>query len=193
MAKLKTDFTGHRIGRLYVIGRSEAKASSPVWRCLCDCGTEKLVLSGNLKVGNTISCGCARTDRIRSYRVQNTKHGMIHTPEYKSWSAMRDRCLTPTNKDYPKYGGRGITICSRWDSFESFFEDMGKRPSGTSLDRIDNNGNYEPENCRWADASTQSSNQRRFKDPEAMAEWSKLLSAAQRRRLDRQRQENGRV
>jgi hypothetical protein len=88
-------------------------------------------------------------------------HGLTNSPEWRSWSAMRSRCLNPNYARYDLYGGRGISICERWNAFENFLEDMGPRPQGTSLDRINNNVNYEPDNCRWADALTQRHNQRR--------------------------------
>jgi hypothetical protein len=118
----------------------------------CQCGQ----LRQKYKGLNRSRCGqCRYSNHV------NIKHGLSQTPEYKSWSMMRARCLNPNYDGYPNYGGKGVTICSRWvNSFERFLEDMGSRPDGTSLDRIDPYGNYEPGNCRWASASVQSSNRR---------------------------------
>ena len=154
------DLTGQRFVRWLVIARGEplTKDRRPTWLCKCDCGTEKTVLGASLKNGDSKSCGCFSTDKLRAL---STTHGMTLTPEHISWKAMMARCRNENRKDYPEYGGRGIVVCERWLKFENFFADMGPKPSpGHSLDRIDANGNYEPGNCRWATASAQQRNKR---------------------------------
>lgn len=156
------DFTGQRFGRLSVILRSENYGKHVRWSCVCDCGKLTNVSSTHLKTGHTKSCGCVRneiaSDRARSMAT----HGMWNTPEWNCWKAMKDRCLRKTNKKYPIYGGRGITVCQEWiDSFESFFAHIGSRPSPDhSIDRIDSNKGYEPGNVRWADDFQQNNNKR---------------------------------
>lgn len=164
MVKVRQDLTGRVFGRLTVLGQAEDYISPKgqhfaQWLCQCSCGSEsKNISTGNLKNGSTISCGCSR---IESISKTTKTHGASRTSEYHSWSAMISRCTSENNPDYESYGGRGITVCSRWaDCFENFLEDMGDRPEGTSLDRIDVNGNYEPENCRWATGSDQCFNKR---------------------------------
>lgn len=127
-------------------------------KCKCDCGKEIVTLLQNLKSGCTKSCGCLRSEKSRK---RMTKHNKCDLPEYDVWRAMKQRCNNSNNKFYYLYGGRGIKICKEWDDFECFIANMGLRPEGGySLDRIDNDGNYEPSNCRWATSLEQAKNNR---------------------------------
>lgn len=130
-----------------------SKLHGSLWLCRCDCGTEKLVISSTVKSGRSKSCGCYKLERART-------HGKSRTPIYELWSAMIKRCYTPSNGQYPNYGGRGISVCRRWHTFENFYADMGERPKGMSLDRIDNDGDYKPSNCRWTTQKQQIRNKR---------------------------------
>lgn len=150
----RIDRTGKQYGKWNVIELSHIKKdkvgiSKAYWFCECECGTIGVVYGCNLGSGQSTSCGCSRG-----------KHYKADSAEYRSWKAMKSRVYNPNHNSYHNYGGRGITICDRWiDSFENFFADMGQKPSlRHSLDRIDNNGNYEPSNCRWADVDTQCNN-----------------------------------
>lgn len=150
--KKPLNLMGQKYGKLTVAGSIDGK-----WSCLCDCGGVKTVTTKQLRSGQTASCGCALSEMLR---LRNSTHGLSRDPAYRSWKDMRSRCNTPTDSDYKDYGGRGIKVCDRWSDFAAFLADMGPRPFGMSVDRKDVNGNYEPSNCRWADAKTQANNKR---------------------------------
>lgn len=162
MAKIQ-NISGKKFGRLtakeYMYTE---KGKSSTWLCFCKCGEEIPVELTSLRNGNTQSCGCLRLERLRR---KNTTHNKSHTTEYYAWDNMKRRCLNEQHPEYSNYGGRGIGVSKEWiNSFEVFFSDMGEKPNKKfSLDRIDNSKGYCKENCRWADGSTQATNQR---DPE---------------------------
>jgi hypothetical protein len=148
------DLVGQRFGRLTVVQLTEKiDRKNRVWLCLCDCGNYKEARSSPLGAGDIKSCGCLQRDHNEIFRKQLTTHGNSargnKTPEYSSWCHMKSRCQDTKHERYADWGGRGITVCQRWQSFENFLADMGPRPKGTTLVRADKNGNYEPINCTW--------------------------------------------
>lgn len=150
----RKDISGQRFGRFTVIQCAGPRRSKLLWECLCDCGVTKLVIGSNLTRGRSVSCGCYLIESV-------TKHGKARSSEYHTWAAAKDRCFNPDSRSYANYGLRGISMCSEWrESFEAFYSYIGPRPDGASLDRIDNDGDYEPGNVRWATDRTQVRNRR---------------------------------
>lgn len=168
---------GKRFGRLLVYARSDKPRT---WRCTCDCGISKEVRSQLLVTGSAKSCGCLRREVTAA---RSRTHGMSNSRERTAWKSMRNRCYRSQTNDYERYGGRGITVCDRWrDSFQNFYDDMGPIPSPEhSLDRIDNDGPYSPENCRWASPEEQARNKSTTRwlefrgERRRLMEWAELL------------------
>jgi len=173
---------GDKYGRLTIIRelppRRYSTVNSRLFLCECSCGNIKKILLGSLRGGKTTSCGCV----AKMYaKIRATTHGGTKTAAYVSWRAMKERCLNKENKVYKHYGERGIKICKRWMKFENFYKDMGERQKGRTLDRIDNDGNYCKENCRWATREEQCNNRRvshflNYKGKkQTIAQWTKEL------------------
>ncbi len=175
---------GNRFGTLTAIRREPTVGGQPQVLVRCDCGNEKVVGCGNLRAGRIHSCGCVHRGRT---------HRMSHLPEFRVWIGMLNRCRKPRHAAFKYYGARGITVCERWLKFENFYADMGPRPPKTSVERIDNAGNYEPTNCRWATHLEQCQNTRRNRYVDfdgrrlSVTQWSRELDIPDHvifRRLD---------
>lgn len=172
------DLKGIRFGKLTALRQDHKDAARQiVWECKCDCGRVHYSPAGQLRSGVVLSCGCSRA-------THGHTRGEGVSPTYKSWNSMRQRCENKSDPSYERYGGRGITVCARWASFENFLSDMGQRPQGKTLDRIDVNGNYEPSNCKWATPTQQQRNRRDARNVTAKGktlsihEWAALLGTS---------------
>lgn len=177
------DETGNRHGRLTVTGYAgHGSGRGSKWHCRCDCGKEITAFGKQLRVGHTRSCGCLVSDTTRE---RSTRHGCARDGqmglEYRIWIGMWQRCSNPNDRRYRVYGARGIKVCDRWRTYENFIEDMGVRPSkDLSIDRIDNDGHYEPGNCRWATDKEQARNKRNtiiiehLGEKKTVPEWSEI-------------------
>ncbi len=148
----RRNLSGQKFTNFSIISFSHISKNHSYYLCQCNCGTKKIIEVSSINKKYPKSCGCLPNKR-------NTTHGMLNTPIYRSWQSMIQRCVNPNNDRYAQYGGRGIKVYSRWrNNFFNFLNDMGDRPKGTSLDRIDNDGNYTPVNCRWATPLEQQNN-----------------------------------
>ena len=192
MKRSYKNLEGRRFGQLTVIKSSFVKANQRMWECVCDCGSNVLIASSNLfpQKGRPATISCIKCGHLRTaiaLRQINIKHGHSRSRDgkksrtYKTWEGVLGRCLYSGNASFKHYGAKGIKVCDRWLKFENFLEDMGKRPDGKTLDRIDPNGNYESGNCRWADKYTQANNRLNSNrvayngETRTVSEWSREL------------------
>ena len=165
------DITGQTFGRLTALDHTRLEGRKEIyWRCSCQCGGSKYVMGQNLRTGKIQSCGCLLREttakRRRTHGQSRALPGSKASPEYRAWTAMRERCNYPKAAGYKNYGERGIRVCQEWmENFQAFFDHIGPRPSPKhSVDRIDNEGHYEPGNVRWATRAEQQRNTRRYKE-----------------------------
>lgn len=150
------DVAGDTFSRLTVIERTANNSRGEAkWLCRCSCGTFVTAVGHHLRAGLTKSCGCLNREAVSNAA---RRHGASHTPQYKAWHSMVSRCSNPRHHKWDRYGGRGISVCARWTDYANFLQDMGPRPPHASIDRIDNDGDYEPDNCRWSTPLEQASN-----------------------------------
>lgn len=163
------DLSGKRFGRLLVKDRGPNRGRRVTWNFICDCGNSGNTVASYMTTGRQVSCGCFHREMVASMAREKATHGATRngerTPTYSSWRSMRERVLNEYHHAFARYGGKGVEICDRWldgedglTGFECFLLDMGERPEGHSIDRIDTNGHYEPSNCRWATPTMQARN-----------------------------------
>lgn len=164
---------GREFNRWTVVKEAEkTKCGQPAWECVCVCGNKGIIDGNSIRRGLSKSCGCLNREKLKKRKT----HGMSRTPTYDVWAKMISRCNNPKDFDYQEWGGRGITVCAQWLDFPKFFSDMGTKPEKLTIDRIDNDGNYEIGNCRWATRTEQNRNQRTKKNNKTRVsgvEWSR--------------------
>lgn len=179
------DLSGQRFERLTAIAAAQHTGRRGYWVCRCDCGNETIVRGDHLRTGRTRSCGCLHSELAKQRLLDrgsiHVTHGASDTRAYQVWLGMRQRCNNPNSRFFSYYGGRGIRVCERWTAFENFLADMGQPGPGETLDRVDNNGDYEPGNCRWASRREQQNNRRVNRlvtmkgEQHTIAEWARIV------------------
>lgn len=181
------DITCERFGRLTAIKRLPWVKYTTPWLCRCDCGNECVVGLNHLRSGHTVSCGCRKHEIEQSVHLVTQTHGMTKTPTYRSWISMKNRCENPNEPAFAEYGARGISVSPEFRTFESFYAIMGDRPKGMTLERIDNDRGYSPENVIWADRTAQARNRRTTRwitidgQIKSFAEWCVIYGVSQGR------------
>jgi len=174
----KINLEGQEFGCWTVLSEAGRRHGHVMWLCQCQCGTKRIVEGVSLRKGGTKSCGCMHEDLMA--HLKGT-HRLSNTSTHEVWKSMRQRCNNKRNKDYKYYGGRGIVCCDRWKRFEKFYADMGEKPEGLTLERIDNNKGYSPSNCKWVNMKEQNRNSRNNRvikyggETKCVSEWAEVL------------------